>query len=241
MNCRRAKKLILEFVDGLPSESLRLELERHLGECTACEQLASSLNRSMELLRRAPIEPVDDNFNWKVRLAVHKERSVIQQQAASQGNLLRAWNVRYGFSAAAGVVAVIAAGWLAVQVMPGLLDNGRRAPQQISAPVAADNGQAETPTIAGNTNRERPAPTEQPSQSQTMRSGNFGPEVVSLGNTPAVSTSRRPGAIDATSSIDSLVESDLEMMTPEERAVYLQELITRLQGHLSRYERRIDR
>lgn len=231
MNCRRAKKLILEFVDGLPNEKLRLDLETHLGSCVACEKIASDMTRSLELLRRTPVEPLDDNFNWKVRLAVHKERSAMQQRAISQGSLLRTWNMRYGISAAAGVVAVVAVGWLAVQwSAPTLFDNGVESPLTTQAPLATD------------TNTEpAPAPNDiAATSSQGVRPRSSGPLVrVGLGNSPAVSSSTRLDAIDiddGSSSIDSLVQAELNAMAPEEREAYLRELIDGLQGLLDRYE-----
>jgi len=116
MNCRRAKKLIFEFVDGLNNEKLKLDLEQHLGACVACEKLATSLSSSLALIRRAPQETVDENFNWKVRLAIHKERSEMQEMLSSQGSLFRAWNARYAMSAAAGFAAILAADWLTISL-----------------------------------------------------------------------------------------------------------------------------
>ena len=112
MKCRRARKLVFEFVDGLSDETLKLELERHLEECGPCADLASQLTRSLDLIHRVPEEPVDENFTWKVRLAIHKERQLLQDQVAEPGRLFRAWNLRYAASAVAGLAVVVTAGWL---------------------------------------------------------------------------------------------------------------------------------
>ncbi len=42
MRCRQAEKLIFDYIDGVISESDRLGLERHLGECRTCEATSSA-------------------------------------------------------------------------------------------------------------------------------------------------------------------------------------------------------
>jgi hypothetical protein len=224
-------------VDGLPSEKLRLDLETHLAQCAGCEKQADSLKRSLELLHKAPVESVDENFNWKVRLAVHKERSAMQQRAASQGGVLRAWNVRYGVSAVAGVVAVVAAGWLAVQWGgPGLFDS--RVEMPAGAPLAV-NRLDPTPntTRPGNAAATSTTAMEGARRGNPSSDGLGGPGLlVTFGNSPETGSSTRIGAIDASSSVDSLVESELSALTAQERAAYLRALIGQLQDKLNLYE-----
>ena len=75
MRCRQAEKLIFDYIDGAISESDRLGLELHLGECRTCEGVASSLAKSLELLHRVPRAEPSENFNWKLRLRLAQERN----------------------------------------------------------------------------------------------------------------------------------------------------------------------
>jgi hypothetical protein len=114
MNCRRAKRLVFEFMDGLTDERVQLDLERHLGECSECDKLQTELTRSMDFLHRAPEIPVDENFNWKVRLAINKEKSAMQTNAQAPRVWFRAWNIRYATSAVTGFAVVALVGWFAL-------------------------------------------------------------------------------------------------------------------------------
>ena len=98
MNCRRARHLLFDFFDGASNEALRAEVDRHLGECEECDHFASEMTRSLALLRRVPMEPLDENFNWKVRLAIHREKNVALERAATANAWVRTWNLRYAVS-----------------------------------------------------------------------------------------------------------------------------------------------
>jgi len=111
MKCRRAKHLIYDFIDGVIAEKDRIELEDHLGQCTGCEALTSSLSKSLDLLHRVPTESLDENFTWKVRLRIARERNAGVADGAGQRTWLKAWNVRFAYSAAAAFVAVVSAGY----------------------------------------------------------------------------------------------------------------------------------
>lgn len=111
MKCRRAKALIFDFVDGMAGDRDRIELEKHLGECPSCESMAKSLSRSLDLLHRVPPERPDENFAWKVRLAVARERNRGSRDPASERKWLRSWNVRFAFSAVSTFVVVLATGY----------------------------------------------------------------------------------------------------------------------------------
>lgn len=149
MNCRRAKNLIFEFVDGLTDETLKLDLERHLGECPECDTLASQLTRSLDLVHRAPQEELDENFNWKVRLAIHKERNAIQGRAASQSSLFRDWNFRYAASAVSGFAVILVAGWIAINAgltMVPVESDPRLAALGLSSEVERDLDERKAPS-----------------------------------------------------------------------------------------------
>lgn len=216
MKCRRARKLVFEFVDGLTDETVRLDLEKHLAECAACDRLASQVTRSMDLIRRAPVETLDENFNWKVRLAIHKERHAMQEAMASQGALFRAWNTRYAVSAVAGFLAVIAVGWMGFST--GVIGIGGGAAVQPALVAGADQpAQSTTPQRANIRLEESPF----------IRTPVGSP--VSQGVPPERHTVQRPGAISEAGEtgmtrvdLDSLIQAEMSGRSTEERVRYLQ-------------------
>lgn len=115
MKCRRARKLVFDFVDGLISDQDRIVLEQHLADCSSCEEMASGMTRSLDLLHRLPPVEPDDNFAWKVRLRLARERNTLAGQLDSNRGLIRSWNVRFTVSALATFVAVLAAGYVLVR------------------------------------------------------------------------------------------------------------------------------
>jgi anti-sigma factor RsiW len=130
MNCRRARNLLFDFFDGLSNESLRAEVERHLGECADCERFASEMTRSLALLKHTPVEPLDETFNWKVKLAIHRERNAALSRARSAGTWVRMWNVRYAVSGGLAFGAVLIAGALVLR------DGGMPSPARTLDPPA---------------------------------------------------------------------------------------------------------
>ena len=224
MNCRRSKKLLFEFVDGLTDEKLRLDLEQHIGECAECEKLATSLSSSLALIRRTPQEPVDENFNWKVRLAIRRERSEMQELLASQGSLFRAWNIRYGMSAAAGFVAILVAGWLTISLT---------SPAPVGDPLLTTGPRTE------------PAPQTEAGLGDPVRTrhsvpGMTGPSgLVAGGNSGARSPQApRVGAIDAAAVVhnpaafDSLFQVQTQHMTEDVRMRILEQYMMLMQKRL---------
>lgn len=220
MNCRRARHLLFDFVDGMGNESSRVELDRHLGECPPCERFAAEMTRALALVRRAPVESLDENFNWKVRLAIHRERNAVRSRSASAGAWARAWNLRYALSTGLAFGVVLVAGAVVVRDM-----------DRPVAPV--------TTAV-----REVPAATERaeaPVRSLVPRAGDATPwrssssRLVSLGDGGQASGASSPGAIDpdrAEAKIDSMIAENLNRMTPEERSRYILRRIVQLQSHL---------
>ncbi len=234
MNCRRAKKLIFEFVDGLSDEKLKLDLERHLGECAECERLATSLVSSLALLRRAPQEPVDENFNWKVRLAIHKERSEMKDLLASQGSLFRAWNLRYAMSAAAGFAAILAAGWLTISLTAS--------PPSDRALTAGAGAPASTQRMDTAENLPRGVPVPPSDLNRPTLVTDTGPNVlVSGGRTTGAAGSARGGAIDVQdvvhnpAAFDSLFEEQLRGVPEDVRLQILRQHLMIIQRRLDAY------
>jgi anti-sigma factor RsiW len=224
MNCRRARKAIYRFVDGAADEKMQLDLEQHLAGCPGCERLARSLVRSLDLVHRAPQEKLDENFNWKVRLAIHKERAAMHERAASAGSLFRAWNLRFAASAAAGVTVAIAAGWVAIQLVSPWSDQG----------VAVDGGRG--PSHQQSVQEDRVAQPATPLWREGLGArpaGNTMGSVVSGGVHAPSGKSSRVGAIDdMTSPLDSLIRAETAGMTEEQQRRYLCTHIERIEAYL---------
>jgi hypothetical protein len=220
MNCRRARNLLFDFFDGLSNETLRAEVDRHLGGCVECERFAAEMSRSLALLRRAPVEPVDENFNWKVRLAIHRERNGALARAQSTSAWVRAWNVRYAVSSGLAFGAVLVVGAV-------LLRGG-------DIPVPVRNGERPIEMTRENTS---PAERSLPARSNTVTpSDNNASSLVSFGpNRQNQNSGPATGAIDvsdAEARIDSLIKNDVMRMSARERELYIQRRIEQLQLHL---------
>jgi hypothetical protein len=111
MNCRRARNLIHDFIDGLINDQDRSALEQHLSRCTSCEREAEGLSKSLALLPRLQTEQLDENFAWKVRLAIARERNHRADTGAAAQTWFHAWNTRFAVSAASAFAVVAVAGY----------------------------------------------------------------------------------------------------------------------------------
>lgn len=130
MRCRQAKKLIFDYIDGAISESDRVGLETHLGECGSCEEMASSLARSLDLLHRVPSAAPSENFNWKLRLRLAREKSAWREAAESLSTWQRAWNARFAVAAFSAFVVVLAVGLVFLKSLGGPGEGTTRAEWQ---------------------------------------------------------------------------------------------------------------
>ncbi|MEE9269365.1 MAG: zf-HC2 domain-containing protein [Candidatus Krumholzibacteria bacterium] len=115
MKCRRAKGLIYDFIDGIIDDSNRIALEQHLGECKSCEDLSTGLSRSLELLHRAPLAEPDENFTWKVRLRLARERNALSDRTVPERSWVRSWNRRFALSALSAFVVVLGTTYFATK------------------------------------------------------------------------------------------------------------------------------
>ena len=216
MNCRRARHLLFDFFDGASNEALRAEVDRHLGECEECDHFASEMTRSLALLRRLPVEPLDDNFNWKVRLAIHREKNAALERAASANAWVRTWNVRYVLSGGFAFAAVLVVGGFM------LLQNGNvPAPAQL-ATQALHHSDSAGPTLVPRSTLNVPANNGMVSTVSTAHVENMGPAPL--------------GAIDESKTdarIDSLISSDVLKLSAAEREQYYQRRIEWLQSRKS--------
>ena len=241
MNCRRARKLIFEFVDGLSNEKVQLELELHLGECPECDTLASQLTQSLDLVHRAPQEELDENFNWNVRLAIHKERNAIQERAASQGSLFRDWNFRYAASAVSGFAVILVAGWIAI--------NAGLTSVPVSEPFKSDVLSEAASNESAVARQEMDAVPEAPKRESTVVEKRSAPRSAVAGNSPLTvvadglaqsPSEQRAGAIDLvgnTAEMDSLVHLETRGMSEDDRVLYFEKRIEQLQIHLEKCKR----
>lgn len=240
MNCRRAKKVIFESIDGLSTEKAQIELQQHLAECPLCDQLALQLKQSQDLLHSAPQEKLDENFNWKVRLAIHKERNAIQERAASQGSLFRAWNFRFAASAVSGFAVILVAGWLAI--------NAGLTPVPVDEPVESNAVLSDSDFArmdAGKTPAQEEVAAEQDAMAQV------GPQLpsearmsvpgaghmVSTGADALTPAAPRPRAIEhvaGSAVLDSLVQAEMQGLSEPERVLYLEQRIELLRDHLQK-------
>lgn len=216
MNCRRARHLLFDFFDGASNEALRAEVDRHLGECEECDRFASEMTRSLALLRRVPVEPLDDNFNWKVRLAIHREKNAALERAASANAWVRTWNVRYVLSTGFAFAAVLVVGGFM------LAQNGN---MSMPAQVAKQSVQQNSNT--------GPVPVPRSTALAPVRNDMM--STVSMGHTNDVGPAPL-GAIDETKTdarIDSLISSDVVKLSAAEREQYIQRRIEWLQSRKS--------
>lgn len=243
MKCRIAKKLVFDFIDGLDDDTKRLGLEKHLAQCSECDKFASQLTRSMDLLHRAPRETTGDNFAWKVRLKLNQERNAIQERGVSYGALIRKWNVRYVATAVAAAAVVLVVGLYTVR--SGLI----LFPQDDRQLDRTAYGQSEADSFAS-ANEEKVVghPTSSPATEGfqnftdrmiTRRDPGVGRYPVSQGapsgqySSPMLGLIDRPGPMSA-AEFDSLMNDQLNGLTPEEQRQYLNQYIILLQRHMMR-------
>ena len=230
MNCRRAQHLLFDFIDGLGNDTLRVELDQHLAGCPRCEQFAAEMSRSLSLLRKMPQETLDENFNWRVRLAIHREKNTLRGRAVESGAWARAWNMRYAAAAGVAFAVVLVAG-VTLQRNGAIMfprDGGAVAPTMTQRDLP-DRELAEAQRPAART------PVPYPSAASPLLSTET---LVSEGaHHPGLSGAAKPlGAIDdparSEAIIDSLVEQQLIPLAPAERAMYIRRHIQRLQSRL---------
>lgn len=55
-NCKDLVSSISEYVDGSLSESLCVELEKHLSECENCRVVVNTLRKTIEIYQEQPVE-----------------------------------------------------------------------------------------------------------------------------------------------------------------------------------------
>lgn len=219
MKCRRVRHLLLDFVDGLGNEAQHAEVDRHLAECKECESFAVQMRQSLALVRRVPAATLDENFNWKVRLAIHREEKANARRAASTGAWVRAWNFRYVASTGVAFALVLGAGVVLMQRVSTTSTETSIASQEPAA-----TAQTGTRYVASAPTRQvfSPAPS---SLVKSVNTGRSSPETANATRDPI-------DRFQQEVAIDSLLDAPLRNMTPEMRRRCIQRQIHRLQSRL---------
>ena len=73
MSCTNMEKRILPYVDGRLKESERLEVEKHLSTCTACQMRVTEFRAVSGLLDELPVIEPSPAFDARVRARVAAE------------------------------------------------------------------------------------------------------------------------------------------------------------------------
>jgi hypothetical protein len=209
---------LFDFVDGLGNEALHAEVDRHLAECVECEKFAVETTRSLAFLRRAPVETLDENFNWKVRLAIHREQRINARRTASAGAWVNAWNHRYAASAGVAFALVLVVGAASLRSFE---------------PAGVDD-RIVRPSTTTRTDVARQTVGRAPARTTTFSGSPV--ELVNQGTQrDSLARLATRGAIDpyaAEVAIDSLIDARMVDMTPERRMRCIQRQIHRLQSQL---------
>src|SRR5260370_5864443 len=103
MSCGRMEEKIMGYVDGRLKEGERLEMEKHLGTCAACQLRVNEFRAVNVLLDELPMIEPSAAFDVRVRARVAAE-------PAKQG-----WGGLFGPSARVAVAAsvlLLALGWI---------------------------------------------------------------------------------------------------------------------------------
>ncbi|MFQ5601576.1 MAG: anti-sigma factor family protein [Candidatus Krumholzibacteriia bacterium] len=178
MNCRTAKKHVLEYHDAEQSREQQAALEAHLATCNRCTILASKNSLAVQWLRQLPEARPSENFDWRLRLRlsrVDKER-LAAAVAGPQIRRSRRWTLQFAATAAAAAAVVLGVGltvfWqpapeqsMAGQIAPpadaarrpariqdhGLPSAGwpRLVPTSAGVPLGPQDVQAAAPSILG--------------------------------------------------------------------------------------------
>ena len=200
MKCRRAKTLICDFIDGMIGDQDRAALEQHLTQCKSCEEMATGLSRSLDLLHRVePVQP-DENFTWKVRLRIARERNAMADVGAEQGVWIRSWNRRFAFSALSTFVVIVLAGSIAIN--SALFSD--------QPPTTANNEETRLPFFANKSETVAEPKLNSPvtPSAPMYRWGSVDPSLVSSGG----ERSRQAGKASGPIASDEVADLDLESL-----------------------------
>lgn len=226
MKCRQAKKLIYDLLDNVLSDGDRIQLESHLNECPSCDKLAVEFQRSLGLVHNLPQVEPSENFNWKVRLKLARERRSLQEEYASHSAFIKRWNLRFALGTVATFITVLVAGYLFLgSYMPVPGESPVRTVK--SPPASAVHGHSVADAGRGTLNYSNPFYT----------SNRLGERLVSQGMPEYHPTQQSFQAIDEEGAAivlgpDSLVVSKLRDLRQQYKVRYLERQIELLQDYL---------
>ena len=153
MNCRKAQRLVEGRYRRQRSESLELDLQQHLHDCTDCRVAQQRSARLQRLLSLKRYEQPDSHYFERFAGEFHQRLSAEMQDNGGWWSRwktglalppFRAWS--YGFATAAAISCSVAFWWtafhpaaqqrLAANAAPDLLDSSQMVlPNSMSRPV----------------------------------------------------------------------------------------------------------
>jgi hypothetical protein len=112
MRCRTARDHFMRNCDGDLSESQRIQLQRHLGECPQCAAWCGEMDECMEMVKGLPEMKINDNFEWNLKRRISVEKSKVMRSKAGSLGFGMPWGLRFVSGAAAMLVISLTGAWL---------------------------------------------------------------------------------------------------------------------------------
>lgn len=117
MRCTKARKHISEYVDGDLDSRKRAKLERHLDECSGCQELLKDF-QDLALKARGLDQPTPPDSVWnKIQTKMESSQQTVYSPAPKRRAWLTLPQFQYAVAAAALILVVVAV----VVLGPGLL------------------------------------------------------------------------------------------------------------------------
>jgi hypothetical protein len=208
----------------------------------------------MDFLHRTPRETTSDNFAWKVRLKLNQERNAMHERSVSYGALVRKWNVRYAAASVLAAAVVLVVGLYSVHsgLWPVAAPDSRYSDRVVEQPAekaaaspdvaVTDGGKVgipeSVPARSGSSNLS--VPVSRPPDLEFRAPGRLMNQIPVSGGMPSEThTSPLLGLIDrpapmTIAEFDSIMNAQLNGLTPEEQRQYLNQYIILLQRHMMR-------
>lgn len=227
MNCRRARALIYDVSDSAIADGDRIMLEQHLVGCPSCDALAKGWTASLALLHRAPVAQPDENFNWKVRLALAQARKDMAADGSSERIWARSWSLRFALSALSTFVVVAATGYALTRANMFARGDGEASDRQAVVDVSSAQPSGGS------------APQKDSASSRVLGASRVNPALVSTGQGQPAGPVDETGLIDEvgpTLNTDSLTNYFLKARVDQYRMRQLEQQLETLLGELRKCE-----
>lgn len=139
MKCKRAKENISLFIDGRLDPRDQAQLNEHLERCPDCSTYLEDLRAGLAMLREEGLERPSENFEWNLRRKLQRALARRQESRLPEtGGGRDFW--RFGLSAAAALVLVLAGGWIWYQSQFGIPVPDEPAPRNLAGAGEARQG-----------------------------------------------------------------------------------------------------